>query len=61
MRVNNTVGPVRLDDPYPRRVKLKYVVEDNVKVQVINDQDNKIIREVPRKLSSKIIQQNAGA
>lgn len=36
-------------------VRIKYVIKDKVRVQVIDAADNKVIREIPHQYSSNIL------
>ena len=52
------MGQLRFNVQYPQNTKVRYIVKDKVRVQVVNASNNRIIREVPRKLTSKVIQEN---
>jgi len=52
------MGQLKFSVQYPSNTRVRYIVKDKVKVQVVNASNNKIIREVPRKLTSRVIQEN---
>jgi len=47
----------QINDSYTnvRNTRLRYVVKDKVKVQVIDTAKNKVIREIPQQYSSNIL------
>jgi len=52
------MGHIRFNSQYPKQVKVRYIVKDDVKLQVVNTSNNKVVREVPRKLTSRVIHNN---
>ena len=58
MTTISKTGYLRFNVQYPKNVKLRYIVKDDVKLQVVNTLNNRIIREVPEKLTSRIIHNN---
>jgi len=58
MKISSAANSLGASSPYPKNIKLRYIVGDEIKLFIINADNNKVIREVPRKLSSKIIKRN---
>lgn len=50
----DSVGQSSNSFPNISKTYVRFIVKDQVRTQVVNSDNNKIIREIPRKLSSNI-------
>ena len=50
----DSVGQISYSFPNIPKTHVRYVVQDKVRVQVVNTENGEVIREIPRKLSSNI-------
>lgn len=50
----DSVGQLSSSFPNIPKTHIRFVVKDKVRTQVVNSSNDKIIREIPRKLSSNI-------
>ena len=51
---SDSVGQLSNSFPNIPKTHIRFVVQDKVRTQVVNSSDDKIIREIPRNLSSNI-------
>jgi len=52
---SDSVGQLSNSFPNIPKTHIRFVVKDEVRTQVVNSNDDKVIREIPRNLSSNIV------
>ncbi len=54
------INNVKIIDPLIFKTKLKFIVDDQVNKQIVNIENNKVVREVPPKYTSQILRKLYG-
>lgn len=52
---SDSAGQLSNSFPNIPKTHIRFVVQDKVRTQVVNSNDDKVIREIPRNLSSNIL------